>query len=64
LKSATVEKAVENRDTLNTILWNEECWGRLPLITVVSGGGKRGVYGDGVVDENPAGYAARGGQQA
>jgi hypothetical protein len=64
LKSEAVEMAVENRDTLNRILRNEECSGQLSLMTMVSGGGKRGVYGDGVVDKNPAGYDARGGQQA
>jgi hypothetical protein len=56
--------AVENHDTLTTILRNEVIYGQVALITVISGGGKRGVYGDGVVEENPAGGFARGGQQA
>jgi hypothetical protein len=64
LKSETVEMAVENRDTLNMILWNEVYWGQVSLVTAISGGGKRGAYGDGVVDENSAGDAERGDQQA
>jgi hypothetical protein len=56
--------AVENHDILTTILRNEVIYGQVALITVISGGGKRGVYGDGVVEENPAGGFARGGQQA
>jgi hypothetical protein len=56
--------AVENHDTLTMILRNEVIYGQVALITVISGGGKRGVYGDGVVEENPAGGFARGGQQA
>ena len=59
-----VEMAVENRDTLNRIFWNEVHCGQLRVVTTISGGGKRGVYGDGVVEENPAGGFARGGQQA
>ena len=64
LKSEAVEMAVENRDTLDRIFWNEVHWGQLPVVTMISGGGKRGVHGDGMVDENPAGSTARGGQQA
>jgi hypothetical protein len=64
LKSEAVEMAVENRDTLTRILWNEVRWRQVPVLTVISGGGKRGVYGNGMVDENPVGGAARGGQQA
>jgi hypothetical protein len=64
LKSEAVEMAVENRDTLSRILWNEVRWRQVPVLTVISGGGKRGVYGNGMVDENPVGGAARGGQQA
>ena len=55
LKSETVEMAVENRDTLNKILWKEVLGvGDIPS-SAISGGGKRGVYGDGVVDENSVG---------
>jgi len=64
LKSEAVEMAVENRDTLNMILWDEVGWRQIPVLTAISGGGKRGAYGDGMVDENPAGGATRGGQQA
>jgi hypothetical protein len=64
LKSEAAEMAVENRDTLTKILWNEEHWGQFAVLTTISGGGKRGVYGDGMVEENPVGGAARGTQQA
>jgi hypothetical protein len=64
LKSEAAEMAVENRDTHTKILWNEMHWGQLSVLTMISGGGKRGVYGDGMVDENPVGGAARRGQQA
>jgi hypothetical protein len=64
LKNEAAEMAVENRGTLTRILWNELHWGQLRVFTTISGGGKRGVYGDGKVDENPVGGAARGGQQA
>jgi hypothetical protein len=64
LKSETVERAVENRDTLNKFLWNRVLGLREALSIAISGGGKRGVYGDGMVDENSVGGAKRGGQQA
>jgi len=54
--------AVENRDTLNRILWNEVVWGRVPLADLISGGGKRGVYAGGMVNENSVGGAERGSQ--
>jgi hypothetical protein len=64
LKSETVEMAVENRDTLNKILWNGVLGLGDALTSAISGGGKRGVYGDGVVDKNSVGGAERRGQQA
>ena len=63
-KSETVEMAVENRDTLDNILWNVVLGVGDSLTSMISGGGKRGVHGDGMVDENSAGGAERGGQQA
>jgi hypothetical protein len=57
LKIGTVEVAVENRDTLNKILWKEVLGVGESPPGLISGGGKRGVYGDGVVDENSVGGA-------